>query len=157
MNETRQSSLLREKSAGLARRITILLALHSLLTACIVGCGRPAVSRYDDGVVHYADREALKDCVPFASEWWEVSAHGRTFIVCLQEFPSYGQSREDVHVWREGADGSLSIVWSFRTEGIGPVGVEIDKEKGIVSVRALANTDLQGSVIAFVHLGASRG
>lgn len=150
-------SAVKHKNGGLTRCGMVLLALHGLLAACIAGCGRPAASGYDDGVARYANREAMREGVPFASEWWEVSAHGRTFIVCLQEFPSYGQSREDVHVWREEADGSLAIVWSFRTEGIGPVGVEIDEGKGIVSVRALAYTDLKGSVIAFVHLGASSG
>lgn len=128
-----------------------------LLAGCFFGGVRAAFSGEANMSDHYDSLESLKRGILSASKWWNVSFRGKSFVVCLQEFPSYGQSRQSVHAWRKDADGSFALVWSYRTVGTGPVDVEIEEGKGIVSVRAKAHTDWKDSVIAFVHLGATVG
>lgn len=128
-----------------------------LLTGCFFGGVRAAFSGEANMSDHYDSLESLKKGIPSASKWWSVNFRGKSFAVCLQELPSYGQTRQNVHAWRKDADGSFALVWSYRTVGIGPVDVEIEEAKGIVSVRAKAYTDLKDSVIAFAHLGATVG
>jgi hypothetical protein len=98
--------------------------------------------------------KALKETIPFVSKWWNVAYRGATFVVCLQDFPSYGQSRHSVHAWKQASDGSVNLVWSLRTEGTIPLKVIINEAAGKVSVE---RSDIKDSLIAFVELAAIAG
>src|SRR5277367_5236008 len=63
--------------------------------------------------------KALKEAIPFVSKWWNFALRNSVFAVCLQDFPSYGQSKQSVHAWKQVHDGSFVLVWSLRTEGVG--------------------------------------
>jgi len=128
-----------------------------LLTGCFFAGLRSALSAEANMSDHYDNWDLLKKGIPWASKWWNVNFRGKSFAVCLQELPSYGQTKQNVHAWRRDADGSFALVWSYRTFGVGPVEVEIEESKGIISVRAKAYTDLKDSVIAFAHLGGTVG
>jgi len=128
-----------------------------LLTGCFFSGARAALSGEPKLSDHYDSLELLKKQNLWASKWWNVTVRGKSFSVCLSDLPASGQSRQNVDAWRRDTDGSFSLVWSYRTVGIGPVDVEIEETKGIVSARAKANTDFKDTVIAFVHLGATSG
>lgn len=89
------------------------------------------------------------------SKWWEINFRGKLFIACLQEIPSYGQSKHNVYAWRKFADGSLELVWTYRMAGIGLVEVGVEEGKGIITVTAKAYTNLKDSVIALANLDAT--
>lgn len=132
-----------------------------LAAACVSGaCSAPQAKggQPDDwGVQSYDDLESLRAGTLWASEWWHVDVRGTSFAVCLQEFPSYGQSRQGIQAWRRNADGSWELVWSFRAVAVGPVEVHVDASAGTVSVRAKGNTEFKDAVIAFTQLGATSG
>jgi hypothetical protein len=129
-----------------------------LLLGSSFGGGMDVASSMEGNVGHHYDNlDSLKEDVRWSSKWWNVTAGAKSFAVCWQELPSWGQGRQSVHAWRKNADGSFALVWSYRTVGIGTVEVELDEVKGIVSVKAIANTDLQGSVIAVADLRATAG
>lgn len=128
-----------------------------LLACCCIGGSRRALSAETPMRDNYDSLESLKKGIPWVSKWWSFDLRGKGFVVCLQENPSYGQSRQNVLAWRKETDSSFALVWLFRTAGIGPIEVEIEESKGIVSVKSKAYSDLRDSVIAFAHLGATAG
>lgn len=121
---------------------------------------RRTVSAYEprnwnNGSDHYDNLASLKKGMPWASKWWNVDIHGTPFAVCLEVPLYYGQSTENVYAWRKNPDDSFTCVWCYRSYGIGPIEVEIDEDNGTVSVRAIAYTEYEGSIVAFAHLGAT--
>lgn len=105
----------------------------------------------------YASLQALKKDVKFASKWWHFNLQGRTFVVCLQEFPSAGETSANIHIWKQTKVGAFGLVWSFRTLGIGPFDVLIDQDKGSVSLKGIANNEFKNAIFATVMLAATIG
>lgn len=103
----------------------------------------------------YESLKALTEGVRWASKWWNIEVDGKSFAVCLQELPSYGQSRQGVFAWRKDSDGSFAIVWSFLPVAVGPVEVQVEAKSGAVTVRAKGRTEFQDSVIALAQLSAT--
>jgi hypothetical protein len=129
----------------------------SLFAGCFLSVARSAISAQITIKDSYDDLESLKKGTPSVSKWWTFVFREKLFVVCLQELPSYGQSRNNVHVWGKDARGSFVLVWSFRTLGIGSIEIDIEESKGTISVKAIDYTNLKDSIIAFVNLQASRG
>jgi hypothetical protein len=127
------------------------------LIFCFFVPGYPALSAESVMRDRYDNLDSLKKGIPWVSKSWEAGFRGKGYVVCLQDHPSYGQSRQQVFAWRKETDGSLTLVWNFRTTGIGPIDVEVDESKGGISVRAKGYGPLKDSVIAFVNLGATGG
>jgi len=141
-------------------RCLVLVKLCIIVGSCLVGaCSAPAsresAIESESVSMCYPSLESLKEGVPWASKWWSANVRGKVFVICLQEPPSYGQSRQDVCAWRQTVNGSFALVWSFRPVGVGPVDVELREEVGTVIVRARGYTDIQDSVIAMAQLSAT--
>jgi hypothetical protein len=128
-----------------------------LFVCCCLGGSQRALSAETPMSDNYDSLESLKKGIPWVSKWWSFDIRGKGFAVCLQENPSYSQSRQDVIAWRKEANGSFGLVWTFRTAGVGPIEVEVEEGKGFVTVKSKAYSDLKDSVIAFAHLGATAG
>ena len=128
-----------------------------LLAGCCSGSPHRVLSAEASMQDRYDSLESLKKGILWVSKWWSFDFRRKAFVVCLQDNPSYGQSRQSVLAWRKEADDAFALVWTFRTAGIGPIEVEVEEGKGMISVKAKAYTDLKDSVIAFVYLGATAG
>lgn len=103
---------------------------------------------------NYENIADLKQSVQWAEKWWELNFSGANFAICLQEFPSYGQSNHTVKVWRRGLSGKFDLVWMFRAEGTGPVKVIVDDKIGTLQVDSIAKKE--SGMLGFYSLIAVR-
>jgi hypothetical protein len=105
----------------------------------------------------YDNLTSLKKEIRWGVRWWDFRFRDRAFVVCLEDFPSYGQSKQSVHAWQQNAKSEFFLVWSLRTVGIGPLDVIVDEATGIITVKSKARTDLKDDVVGIMHLAATTG
>jgi hypothetical protein len=98
----------------------------------------------------------LKNSLPWAGSWKSFKHDGIEFTVCVQDFPSYGQSHQVVHLWRHTKGVGYKQVWKLATSGIGAVAVTVDETKGTVSASSVARKDKPDALLGMVICSANK-
>jgi hypothetical protein len=128
--------------------VVAFLALY----LCVMAVDAPAIA--GGSVEEFGSERELKESLD-ATLWREAKVNDKRFLITIIPLLSAGSSLELAGCWREDPKtGRFRNVWAVRLREIGPASLEYDSATATVSVVAVANTKLNGKVVAFVNLSA---
>lgn len=104
----------------------------------------------------YMNLDELKNGVDWAKGWRVFKHQGHEFVVCIQDFPSYGQSSQTAHMWKLTPKSGYKHVWMLNSYGLGAIEIAIDEQKGIVTVHAIARKGKTDECLGSVVCSATK-
>lgn len=90
----------------------------------------------------------LKESIAYIVSWQVIETDGHSFIVAQQRLPSFGESKENIFVWKKAKyDASMRHVWTLRTSGIGNIEATFDKASSMLNVHCRDNSSARGKLM----------